>query len=671
MQLKYRPEIDGLRTVAVVAVIIYHAEIFLGNFQLLKGGFLGVDIFFVISGFLITSIILDELQKTGQFSISSFYERRARRILPALVLVILVSIPFAWHLLLPAQLVDYSYSILSSLAFGSNFYWDATLQQYGAESALIKPFLHTWSLAVEEQYYIIFPLLLIMIYKLEKRHSFTLLATTFFTSLLFAHFFTRYDASFSFYMLPTRFWELLIGSLLAHRLYYYSHPSNHTFIDKVMPILGMCLIIGSLTFVEFDSNHPGFITLLPVIGTAILIWFAHSDDFVTKLLSTKLFVAVGLISYSLYLWHYPIFAFGRILDSTPTWHDKTQWIVLTFILSLTSYHIIEKPFRSRAKVSQYKLIAWLAISTLTIFTAMAYIVKKDGVESRLEYLSTILKQSERIWVEKDGVKCHSGGGGRQPKFPISESCVFNYSPKADYLIALGDSHAASLTEDLRLLSKQNNLNFVQITEAGCSHIEGIDSSPSCKKRAAELIKYLQQYPNSTIIYSSRVPLKLEMQKFVNREGDKENNFKPVDQKVVENLYPERSMSFIKSLNDIKKASKQLVIVYPVPEQGFDVADKLFANIDSINRAKTLPVLSTSYELFKTRVQRSYQTLDKVIGDDVYRIYPENIFCSKKTGKCIVSDKDNIYFATDNHVSPLGARLIVNRIAQSINLRTLE
>jgi len=415
VKLAYRPEIDGLRTIAVLAVIIYHLDVVLGNTQLLKGGFLGVDVFFVISGFLITSIIMSEYHNTQGFSLVNFYERRARRLLPALFTVILVSLPFAWYLLLPSQLEDFAKSILSTLAFGSNFYWDISLQEYGAESAQLKPFLHTWTLAVEEQYYIFFPLILLAVYKWWKSHTVVILLALLLLSLQFADYMTPIDHSFSFYMLPTRFWELLAGSLLANILYYHPKEENDTLLNKTMPILGLYLVVHSLFFVEFESNHPGFITLLPVIGTVLIIWFANKDELVTKVLSSKLFVGVGLLSYSLYLWHYPIFAFGRIIDSSPTWHDKTQWLLLTFTLSLASYALIEKPLRNRERVATKNFLTLIGVALVTIIllTTMPLTGKVEGYQRyKLDELYgqnnpdnqmlgkqswSLLKEMERNW----------------------------------------------------------------------------------------------------------------------------------------------------------------------------------------------------------------------------------------------------------------------------------
>ena len=216
MRIKYRPEIDGLRAIAVGAVIIYHAKLSIFGFKLFSGGFIGVDIFFVISGYLITTIILKELVTTGSFSFKYFYERRIRRILPALLFVMLVSLPFAWMYLLPSSFIDFSKSILYSLGFSSNFYFHYSGQQYGAESGLLKPFLHTWSLSVEEQYYILFPIVLLVTFKYLRKYLIHILILGFVISLGLAEWTSRNYPSISFYLLHTRMWELLSGSILAY-----------------------------------------------------------------------------------------------------------------------------------------------------------------------------------------------------------------------------------------------------------------------------------------------------------------------------------------------------------------------------------------------------------------------------------------------------------------------
>src|SRR6056300_379890 len=312
MKLTYRPEIDGLRAIAVGAVIFYHAQITIFGHQPFKGGFIGVDIFFVISGYLITSIILKELVTTGSFSFKHFYERRIRRILPALLFVMLVSLPFAWMCLLPISFVDFSKSILYSLGFSSNFYFHYSGQQYGAESGLLKPFLHTWSLSVEEQFYILFPLILLITFKYFRKYLVHILIGGFVVSLGLAEWTSRNYPSVSFYFLHTRMWELLAGSILAYFEIINGKRGENKTLNLILPTIGLLLIGHSILFFNDRMFHPSFYTLSPIIGVCLIIWFSNKDELITKIFSTKLFVGIGLISYSLYLWHYPIFAFSRI-----------------------------------------------------------------------------------------------------------------------------------------------------------------------------------------------------------------------------------------------------------------------------------------------------------------------------------------------------------------------
>lgn len=316
MKLTYRPEIDGLRAIAVGVVILYHAQITIFGHQPFKGGFIGVDIFFVISGYLITSIILKELLTTGYFSFKYFYERRIRRILPTLLFVMLVSLPFVWMYLLLSSFVDFSKSILYSLVFSSNFYFHYSGQQYGGEDGSLKLFLHTWSLSVEEQYYILFPIVLLVTFKYFKKYLIYILLFGFVFSLGLADWGSRNHSSFNFYVLPTRMWELLAGSILAYFEITKGHRSKYQTLNLILPIIGFLLIGHSILFFNNKMFHPSFYTLSPIIGVCLIIWFSHKNESITKLLSTKLFVGIGLISYPLYLWHYPIFAFNRIVEFT-------------------------------------------------------------------------------------------------------------------------------------------------------------------------------------------------------------------------------------------------------------------------------------------------------------------------------------------------------------------
>ena len=231
----YRPEIDGLRALAVLSVIIYHGELSLYNFKLLEGGFLGVDVFFVVSGYLITSLILNDINLKGKFSYLYFYERRARRILPALLIIILTFLPISYFLLLPNEFEEFSKSILYTLGFGSNFYFYYSGLIYGAENGLLKPLLHTWSLSVEEQYYLIFPIIILLFIKLFKNKIIYVILFCLFFSLIYAHWNAFHNPSLNFYSLLSRGWELLAGSLLAFLETKYNRNLSNKYLKTIFP----------------------------------------------------------------------------------------------------------------------------------------------------------------------------------------------------------------------------------------------------------------------------------------------------------------------------------------------------------------------------------------------------------------------------------------------------
>lgn len=359
--LRYRSEIDGLRAIAVISVLLYHAEIVTFGRDWFSGGYIGVDVFFVISGYLISRIIIVELEQTNRFNLLNFYERRARRILPMLLVVIWVSFPFAWELLLPTAFKEYSKSILSSLAFFSNLFFYNNTAGYGTESALLKPFLHTWSLSVEEQFYIAFPIILMGLHKWHKGHFLVIFAACICLSLLLAEVTSTGNRELAFYWLPTRFWELLVGALLASADIKYGRHFRRA-LHQSLPVIGLCLITYAVLHFDSQTRHPGLITLLPVAGTALIIYFSNSKELVGRVLSSKPFVAVGLVSYSLYLWHYPIFAFARINESTTNNYDKFGWLGLAFLMSVASYFLIEKPFRNKTTWPTKNLVTAVCIA---------------------------------------------------------------------------------------------------------------------------------------------------------------------------------------------------------------------------------------------------------------------------------------------------------------------
>lgn len=377
----YRPEIDGMRAIAVSAVILYHLKIQTSGGTFLSGGFLGVDLFFVLSGFLITGIMLDEFCRTGGISVTQFYLRRARRILPALLLVMLASLPVAWCLLLPSELDRFSLSLVAALGFVSNGYWFFELSEYGAQSGLLQPFLHTWSLAIEEQFYLLFPpFLILLLPRVGRRPLLWILVAMTIAGFALAAITTVLHPAFSFYTPTSRAWEMLAGAVLAV-LVREIGPGNRWRVSRMVPALSLVVLLGAFATQDLvRMQHPGIGTVPVILATCGLIWCADRTEPVTRLLSLSPLVWVGKLSYSLYLWHFPIFAFGRIMSiDKPTPTEMIVWIALTFALSAIGYYLVERPFRFQVPRRAFALStvsALVPVAAITIFS-----VTSDGATS--------------------------------------------------------------------------------------------------------------------------------------------------------------------------------------------------------------------------------------------------------------------------------------------------
>ena len=380
MQLKYRAEINGLRGISVIAVVFYHAQFLIFGKDFFQGGFLGVDIFFVISGYLITSIILDEYYKYGKFSFKNFYLRRARRLLPALLVISFVSLIIGFAVLYPVAMKEFSNSVLASLLFVSNYFFHFEGQNYGADNSILQPFLHTWSLSVEEQFYIFFPIIIfICLRKFNDKLNFLLLLgfiISFFLCMIANQLYT----SINFYSFPTRGWELLSGSILAN-LERKNYNFKFIHLSNKLSLLGLFLIIFSFLYFDFNNfSHPSLLTIIPVFGTMLIIWFCRDDNsFTGKILKNKYLVGVGLISYSLYLWHFPILSFLEISNLKVFTYHKIIFILVSIFLSIITYLYVEKPFRN-AKIINSKNFLKLIFSMSGIILLFFLIYPKYHVE---------------------------------------------------------------------------------------------------------------------------------------------------------------------------------------------------------------------------------------------------------------------------------------------------
>ena len=388
---KYRPEIDGLRALAVLPVILFHAGY--NNFE---GGYVGVDIFFVISGYLISSIIIYEVE-LGKFSLKNFYERRARRILPALFSVILISAPFAWFILLPADLELFNNSAFSALTFWSNyiFYFEI---DYFETSSRLKPLLHTWSLSIEEQFYIIFPIFLLFFFKFKKKYFIIFISIIAILSLLVAQWggnlkltypfiekeilFFNQSSLTNFFLPFGRIWELIIGILIS---FYIKKNGQPNYYNQIFSLIGIVLILYSIFTFTKETNYPSFQTLFPTVGTALIIIFTNKNTLAFKLFSQKILVFFGLISYSAYLYHYPIFTFVEYSNFIEFNNlNKIFLIFLTFILSYLSWKFIEKPFRKKSIISSKNFYFFLGLLYSLVLILFVITNNNKGFKSRFD-----------------------------------------------------------------------------------------------------------------------------------------------------------------------------------------------------------------------------------------------------------------------------------------------
>ena len=468
----YRKEIDGLRALAVIPVILFHA-----GFKSFSGGYIGVDVFFVLSGYLITSIILAE-KEAGNFSFTQFYERRARRILPALFFVMAVCIPFAWLLMFdPLQFKQFSASLVSVTLFVSNIqFWQESV--YFGPAAELKPLVHTWSLAIEEQYYLVFPVFMVVFWSWGKRWLVIMVSLVALFSLLCAqlsgnltiyppyiesHFLWFNQSNLASFYLPTgRVWTLLVGVLVA--FFLHSNPQIKRRANNGASFLGLFLITYSVFSFDSTTPYPSVFTLLPSIGAALIIVFATPNTVVYNLLSHKGLVGIGVISYSSYLWHQPLFAFFRLIIS----EEPSLWLmgllsVISLVLGYFSWLFIERPFRDKLKVSRKKIFKSGVLASL-FFISFGLISFFGFEKMRFSERSiSYLNQYEGLEIAKPFYlkKC----GFPVPQQIIDEKC---YMPddNQDTVLLWGDSYAQALGYGLRKNFGETYF-FAQVASASC------------------------------------------------------------------------------------------------------------------------------------------------------------------------------------------------------------
>ena len=363
--MEYRPEIDGLRALAVTPVVLFHAGV-----PGFTGGYVGVDVFFVISGFLITTLLLEEQARTGRIDLFAFYGRRARRILPALFAVLGVVTVAAYHVFDPVGFRAFGKSLLATLTFLSNFHFWQTID-YFDPVVETRALVHTWSLAVEEQFYLVYPLLLSCLPRQWLRVALPALLVA---SLAFAEAFARLDATGAFYLFPSRAWELLLGAIVAM---HSDRIRGLSFIRRnpgSLTMIGVLAIAGSVGLYEPGMRFPGLVALLPTLGAALVLVCGESPSPARTLLASRPAIAVGLVSYSAYLWHQPLIAYAHLrYGAVDTLRPALALAVVTsFALATLTYHAIERPFRKGGSIARPRLLlgsTWAVLGLCALIVA--------------------------------------------------------------------------------------------------------------------------------------------------------------------------------------------------------------------------------------------------------------------------------------------------------------
>lgn len=637
----YRPEIDGLRTVAVIPVILFHA-----GFTLFGGGYVGVDVFFVISGYLITGILIRQIAE-GRFSILDFYERRARRILPALFAMMLATIPFAWWLLLPGELQDFFQSFAAaSLSVSNILFWQES--GYFAPDAELKPLLHTWSLGVEEQFYILFPPLLMLLAHPRLRMSLAtqaaLLATIAAVSLWVAQRLLATESAFVFYMLPTRAWELAVGGLCAM---WHGHRAIRG--SAILSTTGLLLILGAMVVYRPETPFPGLSALPPVLGSALVLLYATPQTPAGRLLSLRPMVGIGLISYSLYLWHNPVLVFlrhytGAHLDTGPV----IAGIVMTFALAWASWRFIETPFRHGGRrvllPGQRGLLTAAAagIGICLCIGGIGHWAKGFPHRFRAEHLAIA---RENDWNR------HCLYTRKTPMAdPAAPSCTYNGGlPRRAVLF--GDSIGASLAPGLADALAKQGYSLTQLTHSYCLpsrryRINNMDAAP-CAAFTARSLDFIAGTDFDLVITAGLYTRTL---------GDPAEG-------MYDDLTGQHIADYAPILADMKATlaglpgTKVIVGTFAQPPQ-----DTMPHILKQLRTTGTYDDYRIPREQFETAIRTVRDRIARAIPPGGLLIEPEDAFCDSRS--CAYVDKGRIYISY-SHFAPDGAGRIAELLVDSL------
>ena len=614
----YRPDIDGLRAIAVVLVIIYHAFP-----KILPSGFIGVDVFFVISGFLISTIIFNNLSNHS-FSLIDFYSRRINRIFPSLSLILFFALIAGWFLLIPDDYEKLNKHIFGGAIFVSNLVSRSEFGYFDDASEL-KPLLHLWSLGIEEQFYIIWPVLLVMAFRL-RLNFFILTITTLLGSFFLNIYKSGFDTTFAFYSPQTRAWELLIGAMLALLFPYLKHTLHRfTYLINICNISGFALIIVGLLSINKHVSFPGWWALSPSLGAALIIASGTQAWINKNFLSFRLLVSVGLISYPLYLWHWVLLSFLNLkLGTYPSDLYRFIAVIISFFLAYLSYIAVEKPLRSRFNKHRVALILLLVMMSISLTSL--YIYKKRGLFGQTD--KTLLISDQAIY------SC--------PK-PSAHSllCVFGNLESNKTIVIYGDSHAEHLTNALNsALGDQYKLVFAYAPSCFFTNDKSLSSTSSIN--CAKAIDSLNDLANS--LKGQKIEAVIRSQRWHGYGFNNEQSLAPV---------------LTDAMNTMGINTKKVVIVGSTADVDLR-CEKYNYYFDKLADKK----ICADSEL--TRLHNKafiHAALASDRASNVFFIFPYNKLCPDD--RCKAIEENKLLYSDNHHVTKSGAELIMPELIEII------
>ncbi|HAV14133.1 MAG TPA: acyltransferase [Opitutae bacterium] len=636
---RYRAEIDGLRAVAVVAVVLYHAGIGL------SGGYVGVDVFFVISGFLITSLIVKDIQD-DRFSMLDFWERRARRILPASIFMALSVAVLGWFLLLPSDFVGFARSLISQATFVSNIYfWKST--GYFAGAAEEMPLLHTWSLSVEEQFYMVVPCLLFFLFRLFKSRGLTavryVIGVGLFASLVLSIYVTSRMPSASFYLLPPRAWELLCGSFIA--LVPMSWVPRRIWLRELLVTLGLCAIVFPCFLYSEKTLFPGLAALPPCIGALLVILGSapvgtSTRPIVARILATRPIVFIGLISYSLYLWHWPLFAFLNYWQLEPLgFLMRVSLVVFSFILAVLSWWFVETPFRKKAiAAKRSQIFQYSGASAVLLILLGLYISLQNGVPDRysadLNKIDRVRSQDAWSHLITDPLSLEQAQCADLPLIGEDNAKI--------QLLVWGDSHARSILPAIATLALDEGVAVATAWNSSTPPLLDYVPRGETSKReqspliAQALVEYVGVHQIPVVLLSAQWSGYFEGEE--GRFGAKRINVSLED-------------AMVQTIVELKKAGARVWIMEEVPRHHADVPDALtrqeFFGSDIVlycGSRQSHRELNANFDSMRLRFERA--------GASVLDI--SDLLYDESAGHYKMQESGSIYYFDDNHVTPSGA-----------------